>query len=55
LFGVAVLNGLVLIAEFNSIRKSGETDLKTIVFKGTKVRLILMTACVASLGFYQWH
>jgi cobalt-zinc-cadmium resistance protein CzcA len=28
LFGVAVLNGLVLIAEFNSIRKSGETDLK---------------------------
>jgi cobalt-zinc-cadmium resistance protein CzcA len=32
LFGVAVLNGLVLIAEFNSIRKSGETDLK-IVYK----------------------
>jgi cobalt-zinc-cadmium resistance protein CzcA len=54
LFGVAVLNGLVLIAEF---RKIGETDLKTIVFKGTKVRLrpVLMTACVASLGFYQWH
>jgi cobalt-zinc-cadmium resistance protein CzcA len=53
LFGVAVLNGLVLIAEFNSIRKSGETDLKAIVLKGTKVRLrpVLMTACVASLGF----
>jgi cobalt-zinc-cadmium resistance protein CzcA len=39
LFGVAVLNGLVLIAEFNSIRKSGETDLKAIVLQGTKIRL----------------
>jgi cobalt-zinc-cadmium resistance protein CzcA len=29
LFGVAVLNGLVLIAEFNSIRKSN-ADLKTL-------------------------
>lgn len=53
LFGVAVLNGLVLIAEFNSIRKSGETDLKSIVLQGTKIRLrpVLMTAFVASLGF----
>ncbi len=53
LFGVAVLNGLVLIAEFNSIRKSGETDLKVIVLQGTKIRLrpVLMTAFVASLGF----
>lgn len=53
LFGVAVLNGLVLIAEFNSIRKSGETNLKAIVLQGTKIRLrpVLMTAFVASLGF----
>ena len=53
LFGVAVLNGLVLIAEFNSIRKSGETDLKAIVLQGTRIRLrpVLMTAFVASLGF----
>jgi cobalt-zinc-cadmium resistance protein CzcA len=53
LFGVAVLNGLVLIAEFNSIRKSGETDLRAIVLQGTKIRLrpVLMTAFVASLGF----
>jgi len=53
LFGVAVLNGLVLIAEFNNIRKSGETDLKAIVLQGTKIRLrpVLMTAFVASLGF----
>ncbi|MBG6110789.1 cobalt-zinc-cadmium resistance protein CzcA [Flavobacterium sp. CG_9.10] len=53
LFGVAVLNGLVLIAEFNRIKKSGETDLKAIVLQGTKIRLrpVLMTALVASLGF----
>jgi len=53
LFGVAVLNGLVLIAEFNRIKASGETDLKTIVLQGTKIRLrpVLMTALVASLGF----
>ena len=53
LFGVAVLNGLVLIAEFNRIKKSGETNLKTIVLQGTKIRLrpVLMTAFVASLGF----
>ncbi|MBF4518965.1 efflux RND transporter permease subunit [Flavobacterium sp. ANB] len=53
LFGVAVLNGLVLIAEFNSIRKSGETDLNKIVLQGTRIRLrpVLMTALVASLGF----
>lgn len=53
LFGVAVLNGIVLIAEFNRIRKNGEEDLKEIVLLGTKTRLrpVLMTAFVASLGF----
>lgn len=54
LFGVAVLNGIVLVAEFNRIKKEGETDLKTIVLEGTKLRLrpVLMTAFVASLGFF---
>lgn len=53
LFGVAVLNGIVLIAEFNRLKKEGLTDLKRIVLMGTKVRLrpVLMTAFVASLGF----
>lgn len=53
LFGVAVLNGIVLIAEFNRLKTSGYTDLKRIVVDGTKVRLrpVLMTAFVASLGF----
>lgn len=53
LFGVAVLNGIVLLAEFNRLRKEGYTDLHEIVMKGTAVRLrpVLMTAAVASLGF----
>jgi len=53
LFGVAVLNGIVLIGEFNRLRKEGHTDLKDIVLKGTETRLrpVLMTATVASLGF----
>ncbi|MCL9809629.1 CusA/CzcA family heavy metal efflux RND transporter [Flavobacterium luminosum] len=53
LFGVAVLNGIVLIAEFNSQKASGLTDLKQIIMNGTQNRLrpILMTALVASLGF----
>jgi len=53
LFGVAVLNGIVLISEFNQLKQEGMTDLKHIVLMGTKVRLrpILMTAFVASLGF----
>lgn len=53
LFGVAVLNGIVLIAEFNRLKKDGLTNLTDIVLMGTKVRLrpVLMTAFVASLGF----
>lgn len=53
LFGVAVLNGIVLVAEFNRLRKEGTTDLKRVVTQGTKIRLrpVLMTAFVASLGF----
>lgn len=53
LFGVAVLNGIVLIAEFNRIKQAGETDFYKIVLMGTETRLrpVLMTAFVASLGF----
>ncbi|WP_206156093.1 efflux RND transporter permease subunit [Chitinophaga fulva] len=53
LFGVAVLNGIVLIGEFNRLKKDGLTDLQEIVLKGTATRLrpVLMTAMVASLGF----
>ncbi|MCZ2356300.1 MAG: CusA/CzcA family heavy metal efflux RND transporter [Bacteroidia bacterium] len=53
LFGVAVLNGIVLIAEFNKLKKSGLQNIYRIVVVGTSLRIrpVLMTACVASLGF----
>jgi cobalt-zinc-cadmium resistance protein CzcA len=53
LFGVAVLNGIVLIGTFNQLEKEGITDVFKRVIHGTKVRLrpVLMTATVASLGF----
>jgi cobalt-zinc-cadmium resistance protein CzcA len=53
LFGVAVLNGIVLIAEFNRLKKEGMTDIIEIIKTGTSVRLrpVIMTAMVASLGF----
>ncbi|MFD2934802.1 CusA/CzcA family heavy metal efflux RND transporter [Spirosoma flavum] len=54
LFGVSVLNGIVLIAEFNRLRhEEGLTDLIEIIRQGAEVRLrpVIMTALVASFGF----
>lgn len=53
LFGVAVLNGIVLIGTFNQLEKEGITDIFERVKEGTMTRLrpVLMTATVASLGF----
>lgn len=53
LFGVAVLNGIVLIAEFNRLKKEGMKDVFQRVYQGTATRLrpVIMTASVASLGF----
>ncbi len=53
LFGVAVLNGIVLISEFNRLKAEGWHDTKRLVLMGTKIRLrsILMTALAPSLGF----
>lgn len=53
LFGVAVLNGIVLIGTFNNLQKEGMTDVIERIKEGTKIRLrpVLMTAMVASLGF----
>jgi len=53
LFGVAVLNGIVLIGTFNQLRKDGMEDVHERVKAGTIARLrpVLMTAMVASLGF----
>jgi cobalt-zinc-cadmium resistance protein CzcA len=53
LFGVAVLNGIVLVAEFNRLEKEGVKDIYERVLQGTRLRLrpVLMTATVAALGF----
>ena len=53
LFGVAVLNGIVLIGYFNELKKEGWDDVRARIIEGTKVRLrpVIMTASVASLGF----
>lgn len=53
LFGVAVLNGIVLIGHFNHLKEEGMDDVYARVLEGTKVRLrpVLMTAAVASFGF----
>ncbi len=53
LFGVAVLNGIVLIAEFNRLEKEGISDITERVLKGLHIRLrpVIMTAAVASFGF----
>lgn len=52
LFGVAVLNGIVMIAEFNRLKHEG-LDLQEVIRQGTMTRLrpVVMTAMVASLGF----
>ena len=53
LFGVAVLNGIVLISYYNQLKDEGEDNLLKRIYKGSSARLrpILATATVASLGF----
>lgn len=53
LFGVAVLNGLVLIGQFNTFAAEGIKDVRKRVIMGCELRLrpVIMTAMVASLGF----
>ncbi|RLA16990.1 MAG: CusA/CzcA family heavy metal efflux RND transporter [Gammaproteobacteria bacterium] len=53
LFGVAVLNGLVLVSRFNSLKEEGHNNLKDRILLGTKERLrpILLTAVAAIMGF----
>lgn len=53
LFGIAVLNGIVLIEHFKELKKEGMTDKKELIVQGTKDRLraVLLTASAAALGF----
>ncbi len=52
LFGVAVLNGVVMVSYINNLRAHG-SKLREAVLEGASARLrpVLMTALVASLGF----
>jgi cobalt-zinc-cadmium resistance protein CzcA len=52
LFGVATLNGVVMVSHINSLREDG-LKLREAVLEGASARLrpVLMTALVASLGF----
>jgi len=51
LFGVAVLNGVVMVSYFNELRREG-IKVELAVIKGAVLRLrpVLITACVAALG-----
>lgn len=53
LFGIAVLNGIVLIDFFNELEKKGVKDIEERVKQGTRQRLrpVLLTASAAALGF----
>ena len=53
LFGIAVLNGLVLISGWNDLKQSGLNNLNDRILKGAKrrVRPILLTASTDILGF----
>src|SRR3989339_656285 len=52
LFGVAVLNGVVMLTYYNTLIKEG-MSIKNAVIKGSEIRLrpVITTALVASLGF----
>ena len=53
LFGVAVLNGIVLVASINELALAGIESVRERVLKATheRFRPVLLTAAVASLGF----
>ena len=53
LFGIAVLNGIVLIEHFKELKILGITSTREIIIKGTNDRLrpVILTALAAALGF----
>nr|WP_294860805.1 CusA/CzcA family heavy metal efflux RND transporter [Prevotella sp.] len=53
LFGVSVLNGIVLIGQMNQMQREGVTDVQKRIIDSCMIRLrpVLMTALVASMGF----
>ncbi|MFY0652280.1 MAG: CusA/CzcA family heavy metal efflux RND transporter [Cyclobacteriaceae bacterium] len=53
LFGIAVLNGIVLIEHYKELKTNGFDDLKTLIMEGTisRLRPVLLTASAAAMGF----
>lgn len=53
LFGIAVLNGIVLIEHFKELQEKGIKDMKELILTGTKNRLrpVMLTAGAAAMGF----
>ena len=53
LFGIAVLNGIVLIEHLKELKHEGMTNLHEIIMVGTKNRLrpVMLTAGAAAMGF----
>ncbi len=53
LFGIAVLNGIVLIEHLKELQHDGVKDIREVILRGTKDRLrpVLLTAGAAAMGF----
>ncbi len=53
LFGIAVLNGIVLIEHLKELKHSGTLTMRELIIQGTKNRLrpVMLTAGAAAMGF----
>src|SRR5690554_7385253 len=53
LFGVSVLNGIILIEHFKELKRAGMKDKTKLIIQGSKDRLraVLLTASSTALGF----
>ncbi|MGM0408531.1 MAG: CusA/CzcA family heavy metal efflux RND transporter, partial [Bacteroidota bacterium] len=53
LFGVAVLNGIILIEYLKELKEQGMTDMRELILKATRERLrpVLLTAVSTAVGF----
>lgn len=53
LFGIAVLNGIVLIEHLKELKENGHSNMRELILQGTKDRLrpVMLTAAAAAMGF----
>ncbi len=54
LFGIATLNGIVLISYFNELKEKGISNIRERILEGTRARMrpVILTAAAAALGFF---